>query len=117
MAMKAMGMKAMGMKAMGMKASGKMNQSQLNASIGEKMELKPKVVKGVIEALCEVATTEVKKSGVFAIPGIAMLKLKTKKATKATTRMMFGKLTKVKAKPARKVVKAFPKKSFKEGCA
>merc|ERR1712118_35814 len=98
-------------------ASGKMTQSQAYALIGEKTELKAKAVRGVVNALCEVATEEVKKSGVFAIPGIATLKLKTKPATKATTRMMFGKETKVAAKPARKVVKAFPKKSFKEGCA
>jgi nucleoid DNA-binding protein len=100
-----------------MKASGKMTQSQAYALIGEKTELKAKAVKGVVDALCEVATQEVKKSGVFAIPGIATLKLKTKKATKAGTRIIFGKETKVAAKPARKVVKAFPKKSFKEGCA
>ena len=105
------------MKAKAMKASSKMTQTQLAASIAEKAELKASQVKGVISALCEVATGEVKKSGVFTIPGIALLKLRHKPATKATTRNIFGKETKIAAKPARKVVKAFLKKSFKEGCA
>merc|ERR1711959_270147 len=48
-----------------------------------------------------------KNNGIFTIPGLCRIKTKTKKATKAGKRMMFGQEVKVKAKPARTVVKAF----------
>ena len=73
-------------------------------------------MQGVVESLCEVATAEVKKSGKFVLPGMAMLKLKHKPARKACTKLVFGEMQKVKAKPACKVVKAFAAKSFKDAC-
>merc|ERR1712032_1356678 len=60
---------------------------------------------GIVAALIE--GTEVKASGKFTIPGLCMLKLKNKPATKAGKREVFGKVVMVKAKPASKVVKAF----------
>merc|ERR1712176_1663429 len=70
-------------------------------------ELKKSVTSKVLEVLAEVATKEVKGTGKFTIPGLCMLKLKTKPATKAGKREVFGKVVMVKAKPASKVVKAY----------
>merc|ERR1719488_118169 len=57
--------------------------------------------------------TEVPK-GKFTIPGLVTIKTRKKAATKATTRLMFGKMQKVKAKPAKTVVKAFCVKALKD---
>merc|ERR1712138_144115 len=57
---------------------------------------------------------ELKQKGVFTIPGLCRLKTRVKPATKAGVRMMFGQETKVKAKPAKTVVKAFPVSAFKK---
>merc|ERR1719453_1822024 len=83
-------------------------------SIAEKTELKPKEVKSVLSALNDVAYKEVAKTEKFTIPQLVMLKLKHKPARKAGKRMMFGKEVRVAAKPASKVVKAFPAKSLKD---
>ena len=69
--------------------------------------LKTKQVTQVFESLAALGTKEVKKNGIFTVPGLCRIKTKTKKATKAGKRMMFGQEVKVKAKPARTVVKAF----------
>merc|ERR1712079_384604 len=47
--------------------------------------------KKTLASLAAVGTKEVKSAGKFTIPGLAMLKLKTKPATKAGKREMFGK--------------------------
>merc|ERR1711879_348654 len=59
----------------------------------------------VLEALAELATKEAKSTGKFTIPGVCMIKTRHKPATKAGKRMAFGKEVRVKAKPARTVVK------------
>ena len=66
-----------------------------------------------METLAEIATAEVKKNAKFVIPGVAMLKTRKKKATKAGKREVFGKVMMVKAKPARTVVKEFPVAALK----
>merc|ERR1739841_473285 len=104
----------MGMKAM--KASARMTATGIYEAVSTTWGLKRKDVKGVFESLSEVATAEVKKNGKFVVPGIAMLKLKHRPARKATTKMMFGQMQKVAAKPASKVVKAFPTKALKDAC-
>ena len=73
-------------------------------------------VSGVVAALAEVAAAELKKSGQLNRPGIARLKLKHKPNKPACTKMMFGEMQKIGAKPASKVVKAFPAKSLKDSC-
>merc|ERR1719388_116082 len=60
----------------------------------------------VLDALTELAFKEVQK-GKFTIPGLVMIKTRTKPARAAASRMMFGKMVKVKAQKARTVVKAF----------
>merc|ERR1712031_36581 len=67
----------------------------------------------ILDALAEVATSEVKK-GKFTIPGLCMIKTKTKAATKAGTKLIFGKMQKVKEKPARTIVKAYCVKALKD---
>ena len=57
---------------------------------------------------------EVKKTGVFTIPGLCKLKTRVKPATKAGNRKVFGKTVMVKAKPAGKVIKAFAVSALKK---
>ena len=102
------------MKAAAMKAGAKaMTKGAIAGSIAEKCELKASVASKVINTLAEIATAEVKKTGVFTIPGVCRLKTRVKPATKAGKREMFGKMVIVKAKPAKKVVKAFPTAAIK----
>ena len=67
----------------------------------------------LLDALATLAAAEVKKTGKFTIPGVVMVKTKHKAATKAGKRVMFGQEMKVKAKPARTVVKCFAVKTLK----
>merc|ERR1711904_65358 len=97
-----------------MKAGSKaMTKGAMVKAIAEEHGLKTKECSVVLESLAAIATKEVKKTGVFAIPGLVRIKTRTKPVTKAGTRMMFGVEQKVKAKPARTVVKAFPAAALK----
>merc|ERR1711896_94433 len=99
---------------MGAKSSSKvMTKGALVKTLAEQHELKTKVCSGLLESLATLATTEVKKNGIFTIPGLARIKTRVKPATKAGVRMAFGQEIKVKAKPARTVVKASPVASLK----
>merc|ERR1712178_72867 len=91
-----------------------MNAGVLTKKIAESTQLKTKDVKGVLAALQTIAWAEVKKTEKFVIPQLTTLKLKHKPARKAGKKMMFGKEVKVAAKPASKVVKAFPAKALKD---
>merc|ERR1712178_234310 len=104
------------MKAMkAMKASGKaMTKSALSAAIAEEHELKPKVCREVIDSFVAIAAAEVKKNGIFNVPNLFRIKTRVKPATKAGTRMMFGKEVKVKAQPAKTVVKAYAASALKK---
>merc|ERR1712226_1560789 len=99
-----------------MKAGGKkaMSKGAMTKTLATEHELKQKTCSEVINSLVAIATAEVKKSGVFTIPGVCRLKTRTKPATKACVRVMFGKETKVKAKPAKTVVKAFAVAALKK---
>jgi len=76
-------------------------------------------VKSVVEALVTVGHKELKKSGVFVVPGFAKFVVIKKPATKE--RKGINPFTKeptvFKAKPARKVVKARPVKAIKDAIA
>jgi nucleoid DNA-binding protein len=76
-------------------------------------------VKAVLESLVDVGHKELKKSGVFAIPGFAKLVVVKKPATKA--RQGINPFTKepmtFAAKPARKLVRARPLKAVKDAVA
>ena len=97
------------MKAMkAMKSGSKvMSKGALIKTLAEQHEMKTKVCKGLLESLATLATTEVKKTGIFTIPGLCRIKTRMKPATKAGVRVCFGQEMKVKAKPARTVIKAF----------
>merc|ERR1712008_116876 len=100
-----------------MKAAGKstaMSQSCITAAIAAATGLKAADCKKVLASLAAVGAKEVKSTGKFTVPGLAMLKLKTKPATKAGKREMFGKVMVVKAKPAKKVVKCFAVAALKK---
>jgi hypothetical protein len=58
-----------------------------------------------IVARLQLATKEMKK-GKFTLPGACELKIRTKPATKAGKKMMFGNLLAAKAKPTKTVIKA-----------
>merc|ERR1711998_8675 len=104
-------MKAMGaMKAMkAMKAGGALSQSGVNSAVAESTGLKPKQVKGIVDALMGIAADQLKKSGSFKFAGMLNMKLKKKPATPA--RKGVNPFTKepcvFKAKPASKTVKCF----------
>ena len=74
----------------------------------------------LLDRLTNVATVEVKKHGVFTVPGLARLRIRTKPERKAGKIQVCGKSYMVKAKAAAKIVKAKPvgrfAAQFKEKC-
>lgn len=94
-----------------------MSKSELISQVADQYAgLSKKDVKAVIEALATVGYKELKKSGMFVLPGFAKFVVIKKPATKAREginpfngeKMMF------KAKPARKIVRARPVKAAKD---
>merc|ERR1712066_82181 len=96
------------------KSARSMTWGAIAKALATSCELKTKQCTAVMKSLSELASKEVAKTGVFAFPGLFRLKTRTKPATKAGKREVFGKVVMVKAKPARKVVKAFPVKALKD---
>merc|ERR1719174_2711932 len=97
-----------------MKAGAKaMSKGEMVRQLAEKHEMKTKACSELLDSLAELATAEVKKAGIFTVPGLARIKTRVKPATKAGIRNIFGQEIKVKAKPARTVVKAFPVAALK----
>jgi DNA-binding protein HU-beta len=92
-----------------------MTKSQLVAKIAELQKLAKKDVKAMMEALTEVGHKELKKNGVFVVPGFAKFIVVKKPATKARegTNPFTGEKMMFKAKPARKIVRARPVKAAK----
>merc|ERR1739844_414567 len=101
-------------KAMKAAAAKAMSQSGVTAAIATATGLKAADCKKALASLAAVGAKEVKAAGKFTVPGLAMLKLKTKPATKAGKKEMFGKVVLVKAQPAKKVVKAFAVAALKK---
>jgi DNA-binding protein HU-beta len=93
-----------------------MTKSQLIEQIATKNEVAKKDVKGVIETLAEIGYKELKKNGVFLVPGFAKFVVIKKPATKARqgTNPFTGEAMTFKAKPARKIVRARPVKAAKD---
>merc|ERR1739849_37698 len=91
-----------------------MSKGALADALATKSELKKSVVGKLLNGLAEVGAAEVKKAGVFTIPGLARIKTRRKPATKAAKRMMFGQEVLVKEKPAKTVVKAFAVAALKK---
>merc|ERR1711971_1283375 len=101
------------MKKAATKATKQMTKSEIAKTLAEQHELKQKVCSDVLASFVEIACAEVKKNGIFTVPGLCRIKTRTKPATKAGVRNVFGKDVKVAAKPARKIVKAFPVAALK----
>ena len=98
-----------------MKAGGKaMTKGAMTKALATEHRLKQKACSEVIASIVAIATQEVKKTGVFTLPGLCRLKTRSKPATKAGVRIMFGQEMKVKAKPAKTIVKAFPVAALKK---
>ncbi len=93
-----------------------MTKSQLIEKIAAANELSKKEVKGVLEALTSLGYKELKKNGVFLLPGFAKFVVVKKPATKARkgTNPFTGEPMTFKAKPARKIVRARPVKAAKD---
>ena len=99
------------MKAMNAKS---MTKGAIAEALSTDTEIKKSLCGKIINSLAEIATQEVKSTGVFTIPGVCRIKTRMKPATKAGKREVFGKVVMVKARPARKVVKAFPVSALKQ---
>lgn len=101
------------MKAMKAGKKTAMTKGGLADALASACELKKSQATKVLGALAEIAAVELKKSSVFTVPGLCRVKTRTKAATKAGKRVMFGKEVVIKAKPAKTVVKAFPVAALK----
>ena len=94
-----------------------MTKSELIQKIADHhSDLTKKDVKGVIEALATVAYKELKKTGVFLLPGFAKFVVIKKPATKARPGInpFTKEPTMFKARPARKIIRARPVKAAKD---
>ena len=96
-----------------------MTKSQLIEQVATANELAKKQVKGVMESLATIGYKELKKNGVFVLPGFAKFVVIKKPATKARkgTNPFTGEPMTFKAKPARKIVRARPVKAAKDALA
>merc|ERR1712100_767008 len=90
-----------------MKGVRAMTKGAMAAALAEEHGLKRAECSKLMDAIATLATTEVKKTGKFVIPGVCQIKTRTKPATKAGKKMIFGKEVHVKAKPAKTIVKAY----------
>jgi DNA-binding protein HU-beta len=93
-----------------------MTKSQLIEKIAVTNEVAKKDVKGVMATLATIGYSELKKNGVFLVPGFAKFVVIKKPATKARkgTNPFNGEQMLFKAKPARKIVRARPVKAAKD---
>jgi DNA-binding protein HU-beta len=87
-----------------------MSKSQLIEKIAAENELAKKDVKGVLETLATIGYKELKKAGVFLVPGFAKFVVIKKPATKARagTNPFTGEPMMFKAKPRYECQKALP---------
>merc|ERR1712125_278524 len=91
-----------------------MTKGALVKAIAGEFELKTKQATKVINSLASIATKEMSTVGQFTFPGLCRIKSRTKPATKACKKNIFGKECMVKAKPARTIVKAYPVAALKK---
>jgi DNA-binding protein HU-beta len=87
-----------------------MTQTQLIKSLAESNEISNKQAKAILEGLASVAIAEVKKNGVFVLPGIGRLVRQDRKARQGRNPAT-GETIKI---PAKKVVKFRVAKAAKD---
>ena len=97
-------------------AGNRMTKSEFLVAIAEKSSLSKKQAGQVMDAISSVIADQLKSSGEVTLPGLIKLTVSTKEATPEREGINpFTKLpTIIKAKPARKVVKARPVKALKD---
>jgi DNA-binding protein HU-beta len=97
-------------------AANRMSKSEFLASLADKTGLTKKQAGGAMDAVMMIVTEQLKANGEVTIPGIIKLIVSEKPAT--DERPGINPFTKaptiIKAKPARKVVKARPVKALKD---
>ena len=97
---------------------GPLSKSALVQTLADKHsdKLTRKDVKRLLEAIAELGHTELKKNGIFVLPGLVRMVVVKKPATKERKGVnpFTGEPTVFKAKPARKVIKARPVKAAKD---
>ena len=93
-----------------------MTKSQIVEKIAKQQQLAKREVKAVLEALVSVGHKELKKVGVFLVPGFAKFVVVKKPATKERKGInpFNGQEMMFKAKPARRIVRARPVKAAKD---
>merc|ERR1719174_989685 len=91
-----------------------MPKGEIFGAIESTSGVKKRDVKAVFEGLTGLIPSQLKAAGKFVIPGVTMIKLRKKPATKAGKRMAFGKEVFVKAKPAKTLVKCYTVKALKD---
>ena len=64
-----------------------MSKGALTTTLATEHEMKPKQVKGLIDSLVTLGTAEVKKTGIFTIPGLCRIKTRVKPATNVCRHM------------------------------
>jgi hypothetical protein len=76
-------------------------------------------VKGIIESVASIGHAELKKNGVFVVPGLVRMVVIKKPATKERKGInpFIKEPTVFKAKPASKVIKGLPVKAAKDAVA
>lgn len=94
-------------------------KAEIFGQIAEKTKLSKKDVAAVFGALNDIIVRELGKKGpgVFQVPGLLKLRAVNKPATKARqapSPFKPGEMMTIKAKPARKVIKAAPLKALKD---
>merc|ERR1711924_578773 len=72
-----------------------MTKGMITKALAEQHGLKQKACSDYLNSLVEIACQEVKKTGIFTLPGLCRIKTRTKPATKAGVRNIFGKEVKV----------------------
>jgi nucleoid DNA-binding protein len=102
-------------------AKGPLSKSALIQILVDKHapNLSRKDVKGILEAMAAIGHAELKKNGLFVVPGLVRMIVVKRPATKARKGInpFTGLETVFKAKPARKVVKGRPVKAAKDAVA
>ena len=82
-------------------ANTRMTQTQLVRHLAEKCEVNNKVSRGMLDCLADVAIAEVKKNGVFVLPGIGRL-VRVERKARMGRNPATGEAIKI---PAKKTVK------------
>ncbi len=102
-------------------AKGPLSKSDLIQTLVEKhaTNLTRKDVKGILDSVASIGHAELKKNGVFIVPGLVRMIVVKKPATKEHKGInpFTKEPTVFKAKPARKVIKGRPVKAAKDAVA